>query len=97
MTGDDVLDGLVERAATVGLVLELVNPPAGPERRARFYTLHLQPTLFGDASVDVVRSWGRIGRRHRPRRICTPHANEAAARAALRPLLTRRLRRGYRC
>jgi predicted DNA-binding WGR domain protein len=96
VTDDQVVDALVERAATVGLVLELVDPPAGPGRRARFYALHLQPTLFGDASVDVVRSWGRIGRRHRPRHICTPHANEPSARASLRPLLAHRLRRGYR-
>ena len=31
-----------------------------PERRmARFYTMHLAPTLFG--GWDLVREWGRIG------------------------------------
>jgi predicted DNA-binding WGR domain protein len=80
-------------AAGGGLVLELLDPP--PEgRRARWYALHLQPALW-DGGVDVVRQWGRIGARHHPRRLVTPHPTEAAARAVLPELLRRRLRRGY--
>jgi predicted DNA-binding WGR domain protein len=80
-------------AAGGGLILELLDPlPAG--RRARWYALHLQPALW-DGGVDVVRQWGRIGGRHHPRRLVTPHPTEAAARAVLPELLRRRLRRGY--
>jgi hypothetical protein len=55
---------------------------------------HLQPVLCS-GGLDVVRQWGRVGGRHRPRRLATSHATEGAARAALLALLRRRLRRGY--
>ena len=80
-------------AAGGGLVLELVDPPA-TGRRARWYGIHLQPALW-EGGVDVVRQWGRIGGRHHPRRLVTPHPTEGAARAVLPGLLRRRLRRGY--
>jgi predicted DNA-binding WGR domain protein len=91
-----IVDDLVARAATLGVVLELVDEPHGPGRRCRFYRLHLQPNLFGGA-VDLVRTWGRAGTvHHHPRHLSTVHPDESTARAALRPLLWRRLRRGYR-
>jgi predicted DNA-binding WGR domain protein len=87
---------LVARALVSGLVLELVDLPPGRGRRCRYYALHVQPTLF-DGGIDVVRTWGRIGSIHRPRRLCTHHLDEPAAFAALERVLHRRLRRGYRC
>ena len=38
------------------------------QNRYRWYTMHLQPCLFG--GVDVVRRWGRIGRRGGGERRC---------------------------
>jgi predicted DNA-binding WGR domain protein len=91
---DQVVDELAALAGGAGLVLELVDRGPGPGRRARFYALHLQPALWG--AVDVVRTWGRLGRRHRPRCLVTSHPDEGSARVALRHLVRRRLRRGYR-
>jgi predicted DNA-binding WGR domain protein len=90
---DQVVDELAALAGGVGLVLELVDRNPGPGRRARFYALHLQPALWG--GVDVVRAWGRLGHRHRPRSLVTSHPDEGSAHAALRDLVRRRLRRGY--
>jgi predicted DNA-binding WGR domain protein len=58
---------------------------------ARFYTVAVEPTLFGDASL--VRSWGRIGTAGR----CKIELFEtrAAATAAYDRILRRRLARGY--
>jgi predicted DNA-binding WGR domain protein len=57
----------------------------------RFYSLSLQPGLFG--TVSVVKEWGRIGQpgtiRHE---VC---ADEIAARSALMLRLQKKLRRGY--
>jgi predicted DNA-binding WGR domain protein len=91
---DQVVDELAALAGGAGLVLELVDRGPGPGRRARFYALHLQPALWG--AVDVVRTWGRLGHRHRPRCLVTSHPDEGSARVALRHLVRRRLRRGYR-
>jgi predicted DNA-binding WGR domain protein len=87
---------LAARAAVgCGLVLELVDRRPADGTRARWYGgIHLQPVLWG-GGVDVVRQWGRVGGRHRPRRLVTPHATEGAARAALLELPRWRLRRGY--
>jgi predicted DNA-binding WGR domain protein len=90
---DQVVDELAALAGGAGLVLELVDRGPGPGRRARFYALHLQPALWG--AVDVVRTWGRLGHRHRPRCLVTSHPDEGSARVALRGLVRRRLRRGY--
>jgi predicted DNA-binding WGR domain protein len=65
-----------------------------PSSRARRYTAHVQPSLFG--GVDVVREWGRVDTMHRPRRLVTEHESEAAALAALNRVVALRLRRGYR-
>ena len=76
--------------------MELVDEPPGPGRRCRYYAVHLQLNLF-EGAVDLVRTWGRAGTvHHHPRHLATVHPDESTARAALRPLLTRRLRRGYR-
>jgi predicted DNA-binding WGR domain protein len=94
--GDQIVDDLVELATTFGVVMELIDEPPGPGRRCRFYSVHLQLNLFNGA-VDLVRTWGRAGIRHlHPRHLSTVHPDEGTARAALRPLLMRRLRRGYR-
>jgi hypothetical protein len=88
-----VVEELAGLARGRGLVLELVDRGAGPERRSRFYSLHLQPALFG--CVHVVRGWGRLGHRYRPRQLVTCHPTVESAHAALRPVVRRRLRRGY--
>ena len=90
---DQVVEELAALAGNGGLVLELVDRGPRPGRRARFYALHLQPALWG--GVDVVRAWGRLGHRHRPRCLVTSHPDETGAHAALRDLVRRRLRRGY--
>ena len=90
-----LIDDLVECAAAHGLVLELVDPEPTPARRCRYYAIHLQPNLF-DGAVDLVRTWGRIGPVHRPRHLCASLRDIRAARAAIRPVVARRLRRGYR-
>ena len=45
---------------------------------ARFYTMHVQATLFGEWSL--VREWGRIGRAGQVR--ATPYPSPAEAEAA---------------
>jgi predicted DNA-binding WGR domain protein len=90
---DQVVDELAALAGGAGLVLEFVDRGPGPGRRARFSALHLQPALWG--GVDVVRAWGRLGHRHRPRCLVTSHPDESSAHAALPDLVRRRLRRGY--
>lgn len=47
----------------------LIDPPESGLRRARRYTVHVQPSLFG--GVDVVCEWGRIDTMRRPRRLVT--------------------------
>jgi predicted DNA-binding WGR domain protein len=46
----------VENERPSSLRLERRDPA---QRMARFYTLHMAPTLFG--GWDLVREWGRIG------------------------------------
>ena len=58
---------------------------------ARFYTLSLEPTLFGD--VAVLRQWGRIGTRGR--QASSLHASMAEAQTVLARQIARRRRRGY--
>jgi predicted DNA-binding WGR domain protein len=59
---------------------------------ARYYSLTITPSLFGDAAV--VREWGRIGRPGRMRIDLYEKAEEAAAaHAAIERAKTRR---GYR-
>jgi len=58
----------------------------------RFYSLSIQPTLFGGASV--IRNWGRIGRQGQAM-IQTFEAIEEA-RSELRRIKSAKLRKGYR-
>ncbi len=60
-------------------------------RMARFYSIELAPTLFGE--VTVLRRWGRIGTRGRTSIETWTNPNEAEA-AAYRTLL-QKSRRGY--
>ena len=63
-----------------------------PEKnQARFYSLDLQPTLFGEWAV--IRRWGRIGTEGRGRSRFYPAKRDAEA--AMSSELKRRSRRGY--
>lgn len=63
-----------------------------PKRNmARFYELHLQPTLFGETSL--MRRWGRIGCEGRA--LVETHATDEAASEALARWRRRKERRGY--
>tara|TARA_R110002020_G_scaffold367683_3_gene579560 strand:- start:18993 stop:19265 length:273 start_codon:yes stop_codon:yes gene_type:complete len=59
---------------------------------ARFYSLGVRPTLFGDYSL--MRCWGRIGTRGQ----CKEHIfkEEADAMNQLLDFLNAKIRRGYR-
>ncbi|MCX8997223.1 WGR domain-containing protein [Rhizobiaceae bacterium BDR2-2] len=57
----------------------------------RFYTLTLQPTLFGEMSLT--RHWGRIGTQGRS--MTETFADECAARHALERLTRIKRGRGY--
>jgi predicted DNA-binding WGR domain protein len=59
---------------------------------ARYYVLSIEQTLFGEPAL--VREFGRIG--SPGRRLCNPHATQAAAAEALQSWLARKLGRGYR-
>ena len=64
-----------------------------PERNmARFYTMSVQPTLFGECSV--VREWGRIGNGGQVRE--TRHTTPEEAQAFADQLLRQKIRKGYR-
>lgn len=58
---------------------------------ARFYALHLTPTLFGEWSL--VREWGRIGQGGTVRQEL--FQGRAAAEQAFAQILERKQRRGY--
>ena len=57
----------------------------------RFYTLAIQPTLFGGASV--IRCWGRIGTAGQS--MVETHDRADAAEAAMERLERKKRRRGY--
>ncbi len=59
---------------------------------ARFYAMHLTPTLFGE--IAVVRNWGRIGGQGRVRSDIFTSPEEA--RTAVERLHAQKSRRGYR-
>lgn len=61
------------------------------ENEWRFYTLSIQPELFGGAAL--VRQWGRIGTRGTQR--LDLHPSESAALNALADQMAIRRRRGY--
>lgn len=69
--------------------LQRIDPS---QNMRRFYTLAIQPTLFGGASV--IRNWGRIGT-HGQSMMQTFDGMEEADRARSRLEHTKR-RRGYR-
>ncbi len=64
----------------------------GQRRMARFYSISLEPTLWGDFSVE--RSWGRIGTRGRTR--LDLFADRRLALAHFLEILKRKTGRGYR-
>lgn len=68
--------------------LERIEAAAG---MARFYMLHLAPTLFGD--WELVAEWGRIGSGGTIQRRAYPSEAEAAAAMAQR--IRTKQRRGY--
>lgn len=59
---------------------------------ARYYTLSIQPTLFGD--VSVVRNWGRIGTRGREKVQLFCKHDEAVT--SFQQIARQKLRKGYR-
>ena len=63
-----------------------------PERnRRRFYSLDIQPDLFGQFSL--IREWGRIG--HHSKMLTRAFESEQKAEKALVMLKNRKIRRGY--
>lgn len=61
------------------------------KRLARFYCLHLAPTLFG--GYDLIREWGRIGS---PGTVRRDHfRTEAEAIKVLRSIERKKRRKGY--
>lgn len=63
-----------------------------PDRNmARFYTMSVQPTLFGECSV--VREWGRIGKGGQVRE--TRHTTPQEAQAFAAQILRQKIRKGY--
>lgn len=63
-----------------------------PQRNmARFYTMRLLPTLFGD--IALIRSWGRLGTRGKT--LIHHLATEAEALSLMHELLCQKERRGY--
>jgi predicted DNA-binding WGR domain protein len=79
----------MENEKTGPIHLRRIDPP---QNRRRFYTLAIQPTLFG--GVSVIRNWGRIGT-HGQSMMETFDSNEAAVSASRRLECMKR-RRGYR-
>ncbi|WP_235818730.1 WGR domain-containing protein [Brucella rhizosphaerae] len=57
----------------------------------RFYTVSLQPTLFGEWSL--VRRWGRVGTKGRS--LLHTYESEVRARVALDQAVCKRRKRGY--
>jgi predicted DNA-binding WGR domain protein len=70
------------------LVLTKIDPE---QNMARFYVLHVQPTLFGEFAL--VREWGRIGGGSRRRSVF--YSSETEAKAAFDREFKRRQRRNY--
>ena len=59
---------------------------------SRFYSMHLQPDLFGP--VCVVKEWGRLGAAGTVRQ--EVYSDESVARAAMTERMKRKAKRGYR-
>ena len=60
---------------------------------ARFYTLTIQPNLFGGQSL--IRSWGRVGSSGQMK--VELYENKNLARIALADLFRLKTRKGYNC
>jgi predicted DNA-binding WGR domain protein len=63
-----------------------------PRNMHRFYSLYLQPDLFG--GITIVKEWGRIGQPGTVRQ--EVYADETTASAALTVRIGKKIRRGYR-
>jgi predicted DNA-binding WGR domain protein len=72
----------------IAVYLEKRDPE---KRQARFYAMHVTPTLFGDWTL--VREWGQIGTRGRVRMDWFDSEEEATQ--ALAKVTGQKLRRGY--
>ena len=70
------------------LHLRCIDPEKG---KRRFYSLSVQPTLFGEWAL--VREWGRVGRSGRIR--CDLYGSAGQALDALAVLARRKQQRGY--
>ena len=70
------------------LVLRRIEPE---QNVARFYTLMIEPDLFG--RIILIRHWGRIGSRGRER--LDEHGSEVEAAEAMAKLAAVKRRRGY--
>lgn len=68
--------------------LRRINPALNMRR---FYRMSLQPDLFG--GVDLVREWGRMGRRGQS--LIERHQCEADAVASMLALAAVKRKRGY--
>jgi predicted DNA-binding WGR domain protein len=82
---------MAEKFETIPTSVELRRIDPSLNMR-RFYRMSLQPDLFG--GVDVVREWGRIGRRGRS--LIERHTCEDEAVSSMLALETAKRRRGYR-
>lgn len=79
----------MENKATGSVHLRRIDPT---QNMRRFYTLAIQPTLFGGASV--IRNWGRIGASGQS--MMETYENSDEADAALGRLERTKRQRGYR-
>jgi predicted DNA-binding WGR domain protein len=90
---DDLLSMIERRAEPYGSPrsVDLKRIDAALNMR-RYYHMSLQPDLFG--GVDVVREWGRIGRRGQS--LIERHPDEHSALDAMRAREAVKRKRGYR-
>lgn len=71
------------------IYLQSIKPA---ENRFRWYSLHVQPTLFG--GVDLIRRWGRLGSSGGSERI-DHFADEESATRHIKRIVRRRERHDY--
>lgn len=85
----NMFDDAVEYTAGPAQVdLRRIDPSMNMKR---FYRMSLQPDLFG--GVDLIREWGRIGRRGQF--LVEQHSDEPEAVAAMLALERAKRKRGY--
>lgn len=80
-----------ENALSRPLVMAALERCVPARNMARFYVLSVEDDLFG--GTQLLRRWGRIGRRGREMRCRYPSRD--LAHAALGRWLTAKLKRGY--